>query len=373
MRAQVLLAGIIVVVGSSCGTDQEPSLSLGAPGLAGGSPVGSGDQPSKTGGASNRTTSGGGTNTSGTSSTGGDGPTGGTRSGSGGSTPIGGTRPSGGTTPASGMSNSGGNTPTGGASNRAGTQNAVGGSQNVTGGTQNVTGGAQNATGGNPNATGGNQNATGGNPNATGGNQNATGGIQNATGGAQNAGTPTLRSSTSDPTYATSGPWHGYIWPAVDSGGVATISPSAAEGFKAGGPPFCVQGHVPATSNSTAVAMVGMNTNQAQSGGAVAAQWTPTGVGILVNVSNPGGSPLRLQIQTNETGAIATLWCSMLTVFDQDVIVLWSDFNTRCWDNSGTGYDQSMAGIATVMVLVPGTAQAGGYDFNFCVNDMTPV
>jgi hypothetical protein len=72
--------------------------------------------------------------------------------------------------------------------------------------------------------------------------------------------------------------------------------------------------------------MVGMNTNQERAGGAVAAEWTPTGTGILVNVSNPGGSPLRLQIQTNETGAIGEEWCAMLTVFDQDVIVPWSEF-----------------------------------------------
>jgi hypothetical protein len=211
--------------------------------------------------------------------------------------------------------------------------------------------------------------ATGGTP-ATGG--SATGGT--STGGKASAGSaPALRSSTADPTYATSGPWHGYIWPAVDAGGVATISPTAAQGFRSGGPPFCVQGHVPPTTNSTAVAMVGMNTNQERTGGAVAAQWTPTGVGILVNVSNPGGSPLRLQIQTNETGAVAQLWCAMLTAFNQNVVIRWSDFKTQCWNNSGSTYDQSMAGIATVMVLVPGTSQAGGYDFEFCVNDLTPV
>jgi hypothetical protein len=130
---------------------------------------------------------------------------------------------------------------------------------------------------------------------------------------------------------------------------------------------------VPATPNSLAVAMVGMNTNQSQSGGATAAQWTATGTGILVNVSNPGGSPLRLQIQTNETGAIATLWCAMITQFDQNVTVPWSSFNTQCFNNNkGTAYNMSV-GISTVMVLVPGTSGTGGYDFNFCVNDMTPV
>ena len=130
---------------------------------------------------------------------------------------------------------------------------------------------------------------------------------------------------------------------------------------------------MPATPNSLAVAMVGMNTNQSQTGGATAAQWTATGTGILVNVSNPGSSPLRLQIQTNETGAIATLWCAMITQFDQNVTVPWSSFNTQCFNNNkGTAYDLSV-GISTVMVLVPGTSQTGGYDFNFCVNDMTPV
>jgi hypothetical protein len=32
-----------------------------------------------------------------------------------------------------------------------------------------------------------------------------------------------------------------------------------------------------------------------------------------------------------------------------------------------------MSGIATVMVLVPGTAEADGYDIDFCVNELTPV
>jgi len=195
-----------------------------------------------------------------------------------------------------------------------------------------------------------------------------SGGTETGTGG-----TPTLQSSDREPTYATSGPWHGYIWPAVDWQGVATISPTAAEGFRDGGPPFCVEGHVPASSNSTAVAMVGMNTNQEQGTGPVAAQWMPTGEGILVNVSNPGGSPLRLQIQTDETGAVAEIWCATITVFDQDVLVTWAELNTQCWNDSGTWYSDSMSGIATVMVLVPGTAEADGYDIDFCVNELTPV
>jgi hypothetical protein len=40
-------------------------------------------------------------------------------------------------------------------------------------------------------------------------------------------------------------------------------------------------------------------------------------------------------------------------------------------NNSGTYFSPSTAGISTVMV--PGTSQTGGYDFNFCVNNMAPV
>lgn len=227
-------------------------------------------------------------------------------------------------------------------------------------------------------STGGSRASTGGTSaggSNTGGTKAATGGSTGSNGGT----TASLHSSSSDPTYATAGAWHGYIWPAIESGSAydpnnhTTITPTAAQGFASGGPPYCISGHVPATPNSLAVAMVGMNINQAQSGGATAAQWTTTGTGILVNVSNPGGSPLRLQIQTNETGAVATLWCAMLTVFDQDVIIAWNQFNTQCFNNNrGTYFDQSV-GISTVMVLVPGTSQTGGYDFNFCVNNMAPV
>jgi hypothetical protein len=184
--------------------------------------------------------------------------------------------------------------------------------------------------------------------------------------------TPALKSSDTDPTYATSGPWHGYIWPAVDTGGQATISPSAAEGFRGGGPPFCASGFVP-SSGGVAVAMIGMNTNQERAGGAVAATWDPSGYsGIKVNVSNPGGSALRLQIQTHETGAIGEEWCAMLTEFNQDVVVLWSDFyeHSRCADKVGEPFSGTMQGIATVMVLVPGFED---YNFDFCVIEMTPV
>ncbi len=366
-------------------------LALGAIGACSGS--GGSDTAGPTGGS---LTAGGNLGTAGVAALGGLSGLGGTGT-TGGSSTIGGAPyPTGGSGNATGggqgatggsPGTSGGSPGTSGGSPNAtgGSRNPTGGSGNPTGGNQSATGGSGNPTGGSPNATGGSPGTSGGSPNATGGSGNPTGGTQNGSGGTRNTGgTQTTNGGTtaslhSSGTYASAGAWHGYIWPAIESGSAydpnnhTTITPTAAQGFPSGGPPFCVSGHVPATPNSLAVAMIGMNINQAQTGGATAAQWTVTGTGILVNVSNPGGSPLRLQIQTNETGAIATLWCAMLTVFDQDVIIPWDQFNTQCFNNdSGTYFDESV-GISTVMVLVPGTSQAGGYDFNFCVNNMAPV
>ncbi len=271
------------------------------------------------------------------------------------------------------MAAAGGSLASGGlASGGASGSGTSGSSSNAFGGATPASGGAGAGA-----QTSGGASATTGGASATTGGVKATGGVANGgSSGAASAET-SLRSAAADPTYATTGPWHGYIWPAIESGAAldpantTMITPTAAVGFRAGGPPYCVEGHVPATPNSLAVAMIGMNTNQSRTGGAVAAQWTATGTGIRVKVSNPGGSPLRLQIQTNETGAIATLWCAMLTAFDQDVLVPWAEFNTRCWNGSGSAYDQSV-GLSTVMVLVPGTAQAGGYDFDFCLEDLAP-
>lgn len=312
--------------------------------------------------------------------------------------PVDGSGSGGGPSPTSagGAQSTGGSTGSAGEGN-APNQNTSGGASNGSGGAASTTGGildtggsatgAVPSTGGAP-STGGTTATTGGTPSTggavaptggtsgTGGTLSASGGSPEAAGGQQDVRTPILHSSDADPTYAISGPWHGYIWPAVDSNGVATISPSASEAYQGKpGPPFCASGHVPATASSTAVAMIGMNTAQERAGGAVASPWAPTGEGILVNVSNPGGSPLRLQIQTHETGAIGEEWCAMITQFDQDIVVRWSDFyqHAQCANKVGDPFSGTMAGIATVMIMVPGTSQGDGYDFDFCVYEMTPV
>ena len=60
-------------------------------------------------------------------------------------------------------------------------------------------------------------------------------------------------------------------------------------------------------------------------------------------------------------------WCARFTTFDQPVVIPWSDFNTACWDGSGTTY--GMQPLASVTVYVPGDNVAAR-PFDFCINDV---
>jgi hypothetical protein len=90
----------------------------------------------------------------------------------------------------------------------------------------------------------------------------------------------------------------------------------------------------------------------------------------VVNVSNPGNSPLRLQLggPNGDTDA-NDRWCATITAFDQAVLIPWAAFNTACWDHSGSTYAGQP--IQNVDVLVPGATVAGAY--SFCVNSIAPV
>ncbi|MGC4087225.1 MAG: hypothetical protein QM756_04835 [Polyangiaceae bacterium] len=235
--------------------------------------------------------------------------------GSGGANAVGGaaTTSGGASNPGTGGSSGSNNGATGGAASSGGSLNSVGGAPAQSGGsasggsgtTAGGSSGGSNAAGTAGNSGGSNAAGTAGSSggsNAAGasGGTSASGGTQSsASGGSASGGSSSLQSSSADPTYATSGAWHGYIWPAIESGAaldpnnMTTITPTAAMGFRSGGPPYCVSGHVPATPNSLAVATIGMNTNQNRSGGAVAAQWPATGTGIRVNVSNRAGIPAQ--------------------------------------------------------------------------------
>jgi hypothetical protein len=169
--------------------------------------------------------------------------------------------------------------------------------------------------------------------------------------------------------YVTAGSWKGYAWTAKDSTSATTISPVDFSGLAADGQ-LCVSGTVAGTADYSAVAILGININQAQGSPAPAAStWSPSGTGIVYSVINNGGSPLRVQIQAVGGDTDATKrWCSPI---DGNVgTPRWSlDFNTKCWDWTGTYYD-GVTPLQSVMVLVPGDLVAR--PFNFCVVALTP-
>jgi hypothetical protein len=195
---------------------------------------------------------------------------------------------------------------------------------------------------------------------ATGGSPTAGGSL--GTGGAIATGGTT--SSTSGPTgggYFVSGDWHGYAWTSASLG--STIAPSDFSADTTGFP-FCAKGTV-VPSGSTDDAEIGFNINQAQGQNTPVGTWQPTTVGVggvVVNVSNPGGSTLLVELTVPGT----TNYWATIGAFDQDFLILWTTFNTLL-DQSGSTYAGQP--IQDIDVRVPGKTVTTTY--SFCVNSIT--
>jgi hypothetical protein len=128
-----------------------------------------------------------------------------------------------------------------------------------------------------------------------------------------------------------------------------------------------VSGTVAGTADYSAVAILGISVNQAQ-GTTTESTWTPTGSGITYSVTNAGGSPLRVQLQAAGGDVDATKrWC--YPVNGNVGTPSWIDFNTKCWDWSGSYYDGTTP-LQSVMVMVPGDLTP--VPFSFCVVALTP-
>jgi hypothetical protein len=168
--------------------------------------------------------------------------------------------------------------------------------------------------------------------------------------------------------YVTAGAWKGYAWTATDGVSATSITPTTFSTVAAGGQ-LCVSGTVAGTSDYSAVAILGISINQAQGNPAPApSTWAPSGMGITYSITNPGGSPLRIQLQAAGGDTDATKrWCR--SVNGNVGTPYFFDFNTKCWDGTGTYYDQTTP-LESVMVLVPGDLVA--VPFNFCVVALTP-
>jgi cellulose 1,4-beta-cellobiosidase len=161
-----------------------------------------------------------------------------------------------------------------------------------------------------------------------------------------------------------SGAWHGYAFASAQPM-ASTIAPLDFSMLTAG-MPRCVSGNVAPTMDYSGIAMLGVHLNQEQAMDAPMMTVLPTKAGLMVDIKNNSGSPLRIQVQTPNGGMNADeRWCAP---FQGSGFIPWKAFNTKCWDGTGKAY--MMEPIATAMVLVPGD-DADAVAFDFCLNGLT--
>lgn len=232
--------------------------------------------------------------------------------------------------------------PGSGGSNSAGT----GGSGNT------VATGGQVATA----ATGGHvaTAATGGSP-ATG-----VGGSGNTTSGCGTAPTATGTLSVSS-NYITGSNYSGY--------GFAFISPSTTVGGTTanctvgGTDALCAAGTLPADTSYGTVAGIGVNLNQSSAANSTANPLSITVSSVTVGFTNPGASTLRVQISQG-----TTYYCYDVSTATSPVTLSPSQFNTACWNGSGTAWGGT--GATAVQLVVPSQSLVTT-PFSACLTSVT--
>ena len=121
-----------------------------------------------------------------------------------------------------------------------------------------------------------------------------------------------------------------------------------------------MKGAVTAESDYSGFAMLGWNVAQSEDGAAAGTWAVPATGGVTVTVANPGGTPLRLQLQGTDPHTGTDRWCVALTSGQE---VPWTSFVTNCW-TGGTPQTPLTAGaqIEQAAILVPGTMASLPFD-----------
>jgi endoglucanase len=163
--------------------------------------------------------------------------------------------------------------------------------------------------------------------------------------------------------YVIAGRWQGYAWTAAATENGSTITPKDFSALAAGSP-LCVSGSVAAQYDWGGYAMIGVNLNQSLTEGAPENSVVPTGAGVTVDVTNTGGSQLRVQI-SGPNGATDPndRWC--VPIGGKGGFIPWGSFNTACWGGYGNAYRGEP--ITQIAILVPGSNSVA-VPFNFCIN-----
>jgi len=259
----------------------------------------------------------------------------------------------------------------GGAAGTGGSSPGTGGSRPGSGGSNPGTGGSHPGSGGLSLGPGGTRPGAGGFSPGTGGSSLESGGVPPSSGGSSpgSGGSTSGRAFTiGEGAYVSVCGWHGFAWTGAGPEGVSTISPASFSDLKAGAS-LCATGSVGADPNYGGYAMIGINVGQSNTGEAEPpnAEITPTGTGLYVSLTNHASNSFRIQIQDAQGADSADhRWCA---VYSAPGVIPWSDFNTKCWDRSGTGYAKQP--INAILVMVPGHNQ-NATPFDFCVNEIAP-
>jgi hypothetical protein len=194
-----------------------------------------------------------------------------------------------------------------------------------------------------------------------------TGGVVGTAGG--NAGpSGGCTMDTDHPGYLHCGPWKGYAWTlATDADMGSSISPS--DFATADGLPFCAKGVLGRVDS--AVGLLGFYVNQSADGDpkGYMGTWAVTGKGLKYEVSNPGGSPLRIQIQ-GAKGYPSETWCADISGSSSG-FVTWATFNKECWFNFASEAYDGQTPLEQVMLLVPGI-NGREQAFNVCLISLYP-
>jgi hypothetical protein len=91
------------------------------------------------------------------------------------------------------------------------------------------------------------------------------------------------------------------------------------------------------------------------------------GTGIHIAFGKKTGATLRIQVQ-GPTGAFNEndRWCYTITPVTGPVFAPYNQFNTKCWDGTGTTFNPATNAISAISFLVPGV-EGADTAFDYCI------
>lgn len=128
---------------------------------------------------------------------------------------------------------------------------------------------------------------------------------------------------------------------------------------------LCFSGQVAATdSNFVPVAALGVNLNQSQAVDSPVNAIPYKVNSVTVDARNKGSGNLRIQINQG-----TTYYCSDITGDSGPITIYAEQFNTQCWDNSGTYWDGT--GAIGVQLTLVNPNERNHWNFSVCLDSLS--